>query len=61
MGGRSYSYTDYDKTSNSGKFYGTATDKGDTWAGGGFSIVSKNGDYSYDLSEYTGLAVEVAS
>ena len=61
MGGRSYSYADYDKTSSSGKFHGIAKEKGDTIFGGGFSVVRKNGDYSYDLSEYTGLAVEVAS
>ena len=66
MGGAPYSYIEYQN--GYGKFYGTASSDG-----GGFSKVgqidySNNGwqEFSdmntiYDLSEYDGLVIEVAS
>ena len=55
MGGQSY--VNYDKTSNFGNFSGQATTEG----GGGFNLLNKNGEYSYDLSEYTGIVLDIAS
>ena len=55
MGGQSYSYVYYD-SNGYGLFNGTANDDG-----GGFSNVKMRGDYSYDLSEYDGIVIDVAS
>ena len=60
MGGKSYSYVNYE--SGYGKFNGTASKKGYTFAGGGFSVCRTPRDkYKFDLSQYDGLVFDVAS
>ena len=55
MGGKSYSYVFYHEN-NYALFNGTSSDDG-----GGFSYVKKLGEYTYDLSEYEGIVIDVAS
>ena len=58
MGGESYSYITYD-SNNYGLFNGTASEDG--VVGGGFSNAKMSGDYLFDLSQYDGIVIDVAS